>query len=134
MVHKGVAEACPSCWSPDGGAPPHHPAHHPAGTIWKGNQLIPGAAEVLELLRSLGKTVLYVTNNSMKSRAEYLKKFQQLGLQATQARPACCMARCRGLPGRSSTECCIAPVSGRGRRGEHARPGRGHVHDAGGQL
>jgi len=60
----------------------------PAGTIWKGNQLIPGAAEVLELLRSLGKTVLYVTNNSMKSRADYLKKFRQLGLQATEVSAA----------------------------------------------
>eukprot|EP00878_Enallax_costatus_P003473 GHUV01003686.1.p1 GENE.GHUV01003686.1~~GHUV01003686.1.p1 ORF type:complete len:326 (+),score=73.40 GHUV01003686.1:386-1363(+) len=52
------------------------------GTIWRGNELIDGAVEVLQLLRRLGKKVLYMTNNSMKSRSSYLGKFEQLGVPA----------------------------------------------------
>eukprot|EP00775_Hariotina_reticulata_P013377 gene13377-13504_t len=51
-------------------------------TLWRGDELIPGAVEALELLRSLGKQVLFMTNNSMKSRAGYLNKFVQLGVPA----------------------------------------------------
>lgn len=53
------------------------------GTLWKGNELIEGVLEVLTLLRALGKQVLFMTNNSMKSRQAYLGKFVQLGVPAT---------------------------------------------------
>mmetsp|Transcript_14091 Transcript_14091/g.38082 ORF Transcript_14091/g.38082 Transcript_14091/m.38082 type:complete len:327 (-) Transcript_14091:154-1134(-) len=52
------------------------------GTVWYGNHLIPGAAEVLELLRAQGKKIWFVTNNSSKTRATYVKKLMQLGVTA----------------------------------------------------
>lgn len=50
------------------------------GVIWRGDSVIEGVPETLELLRSLGKKLFFVTNNSTKSRAGYLKKFTSLGL------------------------------------------------------
>lgn len=51
------------------------------GVIWKGDTLIEGVPETLELLKSMGKKLFFVTNNSTKSRAGYLQKFLSLGLQ-----------------------------------------------------
>lgn len=50
------------------------------GVIWRGDSLIDKVPAVLEKLRSLGKTIFFVTNNSTKSRRGYLKKFTGLGL------------------------------------------------------
>lgn len=50
------------------------------GTLWKGNTLIDGVVQVLSLLKRLGKTIIYVTNNSTKSRSSYAKKLEALGL------------------------------------------------------
>jgi len=50
------------------------------GVIWRGDSVIDGVPETLNLLRSLGKRLFFVTNNSTKSRAGYLKKFTSLGL------------------------------------------------------
>lgn len=50
------------------------------GVIWRGDSVIEGVPETLEYLRSLGKQLVFVTNNSTKSRAGYLKKFTGLGL------------------------------------------------------
>lgn len=50
------------------------------GVIWRGDSLIPGIPETLAKLRSLKKTIFFVTNNSTKSRAGYKKKFDSLGL------------------------------------------------------
>jgi phosphoglycolate phosphatase len=52
------------------------------GVLWKGDTAIPGASGVLDKLHSLGKRVCFVTNNSTRSRAGFLKKFEQLGLRA----------------------------------------------------
>ena len=80
-----------------------------AGVIWRGDSLIDGVPETLDLLRSLvrtlfyaywgtlpecrtkqlhcgtlqGKKLVFVTNNSTKSRAGYLSKFKKLGLNVT---------------------------------------------------
>lgn len=51
------------------------------GVIWQGNNLIPGVHSVLETLKRLGKRILFVTNNSSKSRASYLEKFASLGIE-----------------------------------------------------
>ncbi len=83
---------------------------HNAGVIWRGDSLIDGVPETLDLLRSLvrtlcyaywgtlagcktkqlhcagtlqGKKLVFVTNNSTKSRAGYLSKFKKLGLNVT---------------------------------------------------
>ncbi|KAH6627847.1 HAD-like domain-containing protein [Chaetomium tenue] len=50
------------------------------GVIWSGDHVFEGIPETLEYLRSRGKKVVFVTNNSTKSREEYLKKFTGLGI------------------------------------------------------
>ncbi|KAI0033019.1 2-phosphoglycolate phosphatase [Vararia minispora EC-137] len=52
------------------------------GVLWKGDTLVDGAKEVLDILRKRGKNVLFVTNNATKSRRNYKKKFDVLGIQA----------------------------------------------------
>ncbi|GAV01276.1 hypothetical protein RvY_12013 [Ramazzottius varieornatus] len=56
------------------------------GVLWHGNHLLPGAAESLALLKSKGKKVYYVTNNSTSTRAQYAAKCQKLGLPAEEVR------------------------------------------------
>jgi len=53
------------------------------GVIWKGDKLIPGVPETLDALRAMGKRLVFVTNNSTKSRKGYTKKFQELGLNVS---------------------------------------------------
>ncbi|KAL2846936.1 HAD-like domain-containing protein [Aspergillus pseudoustus] len=53
------------------------------GVLWSGDHLFPGTVETLDLLRSSGKRVVFVTNNSTKSRADYKKKLEALGIPAT---------------------------------------------------
>jgi len=52
------------------------------GVLWQGDQLVDGIVEVLELLRSRKKSVIFVTNNATKSRRSYKTKFDKLGVQA----------------------------------------------------
>lgn len=54
------------------------------GVIWKGDSLIEGVPETLELLRAKGKRLVFVTNNSTKSRKQYGKKFETLGLSVNE--------------------------------------------------
>ncbi|KAJ3291824.1 hypothetical protein HK104_005784 [Borealophlyctis nickersoniae] len=53
------------------------------GVIWGGNTLFEGVKEALAYLRAKGKRLLFVTNNSTKSRSAYLKKFESLHLDAS---------------------------------------------------
>merc|ERR1719183_1224231 len=55
------------------------------GVIWRGDSIIPGIPETLDMLRAKGKKLIFVTNNSTKSRKGYLKKFHSLGLTSVQA-------------------------------------------------
>ncbi|GBF92576.1 phosphoglycolate phosphatase [Raphidocelis subcapitata] len=50
------------------------------GVIWRGDSVIEGVPETLDMLRALGKKLVFVTNNSTKSRKGYLGKFTSLGL------------------------------------------------------
>ncbi|BBN00085.1 4-nitrophenyl phosphatase [Marchantia polymorpha subsp. ruderalis] len=54
------------------------------GVIWKGDTLIDGIPETLDMLRALGKKLIFVTNNSTKSRKQYGKKFESLGLDVSE--------------------------------------------------
>ncbi|GJP41983.1 hypothetical protein CLOM_g1585 [Closterium sp. NIES-68] len=54
------------------------------GVIWKGDKLIDGVPETLDMLRAMGKRLVFVTNNSTKSRKQYGKKFESLGLAVTE--------------------------------------------------
>ncbi len=51
------------------------------GVVWHGDVLVPGVAGVLDRLRTLGKRILFVSNNSTKSRLTYLRKFAALGIR-----------------------------------------------------
>ncbi len=46
------------------------------GTVYVGGRKIPGAFEALDTLRSKGKTICYVTNNSSRSNAAYVKRLE----------------------------------------------------------
>uniref|UniRef100_A0A2N9EU32 Phosphoglycolate phosphatase n=1 Tax=Fagus sylvatica TaxID=28930 RepID=A0A2N9EU32_FAGSY len=54
------------------------------GVIWKGDKLIDGVPKTLDMLRSKGKRLVFVTNNSTKSRKQYGKKFETLGLNVSE--------------------------------------------------
>ncbi|KAJ3565986.1 hypothetical protein NP233_g7285 [Leucocoprinus birnbaumii] len=50
------------------------------GVLWRGDHVIDGVVEVLNILRNRGKKLVFVTNNATKSRKSYKKKFDQVGL------------------------------------------------------
>lgn len=50
------------------------------GVLWLGDHLLPHVPETLSMLKEAGKTVIFVTNNSTKSRDDYLHKFEKLGI------------------------------------------------------
>lgn len=52
------------------------------GTLNMGEEPLPGAMETLDILTAAGKTVCFVTNNSSKSKYEYLKKVRRMGYDA----------------------------------------------------
>ncbi|SBS88225.1 4-nitrophenylphosphatase, putative [Plasmodium ovale] len=49
------------------------------GVLWKGNDVIQGAVEVIAKLLREDKKVYFITNNSTKSRNTLLEKFHKLG-------------------------------------------------------
>ncbi|KAG2445344.1 hypothetical protein HYH02_008809 [Chlamydomonas schloesseri] len=51
------------------------------GVLWRGSEIINNAPEALKEFRRQGKRLLFVTNNSSKSRAGYVSKFSSLGLE-----------------------------------------------------
>jgi len=52
------------------------------GVLWDGQDTIPGSVETIQKLVSLGKRVFYVTNNSTKTRKEYMAKCASMGYPA----------------------------------------------------
>ncbi len=48
-----------------------------------GMEPLPGAQNLVIKLRTLGKKIFFLTNNSTKTREEFLEKFNKLGFQAT---------------------------------------------------
>jgi len=54
------------------------------GVIWRGDQAVPGAPEVINLLKSSGKKVFFLTNNSTKTRKMYADKMALMGFNVTQ--------------------------------------------------
>ena len=53
------------------------------GVLWKGVNPIPGSPEMIHQFRKMGKKVIYVTNNSTKTRKEYVQKCEDLGFGGT---------------------------------------------------
>ncbi|KAL4624544.1 glycerol-3-phosphate phosphatase isoform X1 [Arapaima gigas] len=54
------------------------------GVIWRGESAIAGAADAVNLLKECGKRVLFLTNNSTKTRAMYVDKLRRLGFRAAE--------------------------------------------------
>lgn len=52
------------------------------GTIYLGDQLIDGTHEFLQAAKEKGYKVLFLTNNSSKNGAAYLKKLAKMGIEA----------------------------------------------------
>jgi len=50
------------------------------GVLCRGEEIIPGASEAIERLRRGGKSVIFISNNSTKSRTDYISKFERLGI------------------------------------------------------
>jgi len=50
------------------------------GTIWNWQKLFPGVKETIKKLKEKGKNVIFLTNNSMLSRAGLIRKLRKLGL------------------------------------------------------
>jgi NagD protein len=55
------------------------------GTVYLGDKLLPGAAETIERIRSLGARVVFVTNKPLESAADYAAKLTRLGIPAVAA-------------------------------------------------
>ncbi|MFB6310175.1 MAG: HAD-IIA family hydrolase [Salinirussus sp.] len=52
------------------------------GTIYRGDEAIPGAAEAVEAVRKLGYSVLFVTNNPTRSPTQYAERLNGFGISA----------------------------------------------------
>jgi HAD superfamily hydrolase (TIGR01450 family) len=53
------------------------------GTIYLGDELLPGAGETVRALRSFGARVVFVTNKPLATAAQYADKLTALGVPAT---------------------------------------------------
>lgn len=53
------------------------------GTLYLGDRLYPFTIELLQKIRAVGGKYLFMTNNSSKSVADYVKKLEKLGISAT---------------------------------------------------
>jgi len=53
------------------------------GVLVRGEEIIPRSPEAIERLRRGGKRVIFISNNSTKSREEYIAKFTRIGIPVT---------------------------------------------------
>ena len=54
------------------------------GTIYRGDRLIPGAAESVAVLRDRGRRIVFLTNKPLYSRGDYAKKLSRLGIETSE--------------------------------------------------
>lgn len=52
------------------------------GVLWLHTKALPGAPEVLNKFREMGKRVFYITNNNIITREEFLVKCDKLGYRS----------------------------------------------------
>jgi 4-nitrophenyl phosphatase len=55
------------------------------GTVYLGEELLPGAGRLLHRLRELGRRVVFVSNNPTRDPEMYAEKLRRLGIQASTA-------------------------------------------------
>ncbi len=56
------------------------------GVVWRGNQIIEGSSEAISRLSGMGQSVYFVTNNSLLTPSEYVKKMSSFGIIAEEKR------------------------------------------------
>ncbi|HET6570754.1 MAG TPA: HAD-IIA family hydrolase [Solirubrobacterales bacterium] len=56
------------------------------GVVWIGRELVPGAVGALGELRSGGKEIVFVTNNSVKQPGEYAARLREAGIETADDR------------------------------------------------
>jgi 4-nitrophenyl phosphatase len=54
------------------------------GVVWRGDQVLPGAPQAIERLRSMGREVLFVTNNALLTIDEYVRKLGSMGIDISE--------------------------------------------------
>lgn len=54
------------------------------GTVFLGDQVIPGAAEFLEKLQAMGMPYYFLSNNSSRSKGDYVGKLSSMGIKAAE--------------------------------------------------
>lgn len=54
------------------------------GVLWSGAHVIAGVPQTLQHLRACGKKIRFLTNNASLSRAEFLRKFQERGIDGVE--------------------------------------------------
>ena len=52
------------------------------GVIWRGKEEVPGAADALRRVRTMGKQIVFVTNNASQHRKTQQKRLHQMGIEA----------------------------------------------------
>ncbi|CAF0783514.1 unnamed protein product [Didymodactylos carnosus] len=55
------------------------------GTIYLGDQLLPGALDFLKKIKQVGKRYVFLTNNSSRNKLDYVKKLKHLGIEVSEA-------------------------------------------------
>ncbi|KAF8384440.1 pgph-1 [Pristionchus pacificus] len=93
------------------------------GVLWLGEAALPGSARTVELLLSLNKRVIVLTNNATKSRALYAKKLAKLGFPAelnknSLVNPAAVVAEVLSLAGIKSSGKKVYLIGAQGVRDE----------------
>jgi HAD superfamily hydrolase (TIGR01450 family) len=53
------------------------------GTVYRGNDLIPGADRTIATLREAGRRVVFLSNKPLETRADYARKLTKLGIPTT---------------------------------------------------
>jgi 4-nitrophenyl phosphatase len=51
------------------------------GVVYRGNQAVPGAVQLVAALRTRGTLIRFATNNSMATRATYVQRLTQMGIE-----------------------------------------------------
>src|SRR5262249_10660581 len=54
------------------------------GTVYLGDEPLPGAIEVLARIRAAGSRVVFLTNNPLRSAASYAERLRGMGIEATE--------------------------------------------------
>jgi HAD superfamily hydrolase (TIGR01457 family) len=93
------------------------------GCIYIGKSIIPGARDVMERLRELGKSVLFVTNNATKTPSEFASKLRSFGIKVSADDVLTSATATAMYLLEEFGKCAVYPVGGRGLTEELRRQG-----------